>query len=154
MYNDHLEQFTLTLADILKCIKKLKDNRMNIYGLRSSHVIVLYVLGRAPEGLTPAELAEAGDVDKALISRVVAELTEKGFVTSINEGGRRYKARLRLTSSGEELSVYIATAVAEIQQQVSGNIPKEDLEGFYRTLFALKTNFHRLVDADKSESAL
>ncbi|MBQ8287756.1 MAG: MarR family transcriptional regulator [Clostridia bacterium] len=151
MYNDHLEQFTLTLADVLKCIKKLKDNRMNAYGLRSSHVIVLYVLGRTPEGLTPAELAEAGDVDKALISRVVAELTEKGFVTAVNAGGRRYKARLRLTTEGKDLADYIAGVVSEIQRQVSGDIPKEDLEVFYRTLFTLQTNFHKLVEADEAE---
>ncbi|MBQ8383472.1 MAG: winged helix-turn-helix transcriptional regulator [Clostridia bacterium] len=151
MYNDHLEQFTLTLADVLKCIKKLKDKRMISFGLRSSHVIVLYVLGRTPEGLTPAELAEAGDVDKALISRIVAELTEKGFVTAVNVGGRRYKARLRLTPAGEELAAYIATAVADIQKQVSGDIPKEDLEIFYRTLFTLQSNFHKLVEADEAE---
>lgn len=151
MYNDHLEQFTLTLADVLKSIKKLKDNRMTAYGLRSSHVMVLYLLGRTPEGLTPAELADAGDVDKALISRVVAELTEKGFVIAINTGGRRYKARLRLTPSGEELAIYIATAVAEIQKKVSGDIPKEDLEIFYRTLFTLQANFHKLVEADEAE---
>ncbi|MBQ7355514.1 MAG: MarR family transcriptional regulator [Clostridia bacterium] len=151
MYNDHLEQFTLTLADILKCIKKLKDNRMTAYGLRSSHVIVLYVLGRAPEGLTPAELADAGDVDKALISRVVAELTEKGFVASVSEGGRRYKARLRLTDEGKELADYIAGAVSEIQRKVSGDIPPEDLEVFYRTLFVLQNNFHAMVDADKED---
>lgn len=151
MYNDHLEQFTLTLADILKCIKKLKDNRMTAYGLRSSHVIVLYVLGRAPDGLTPAELADAGDVDKALISRVVAELIEKGFMTSVSEGGRRYKARLRLTTEGKNLADYIAGTVSEIQRKVSGDIPPEDLEVFYRTLFVLQKNFRAMVDADKEE---
>ncbi|MGM9646523.1 MAG: MarR family winged helix-turn-helix transcriptional regulator [Eubacteriales bacterium] len=151
MYNDHLEQFTLTLADVLKSIKKIKDKRMNAYGLRSSHVIVLYVLGRTPEGMTPAELAEAGDVDKALISRIVAELTEKGFVTAVNIGGRRYKARLRLTPAGEELAVYISTTVAEIQHQVSGDIPAQDLEVFYRTLFTLQKGFRKLADADDAE---
>ena len=150
MYTDHLEQFTLTLADILKSIKKLKDQRMSAYGLRSTHVIVLYVLGRKPEGLTPAELSEASDVDKALISRVVAELTEKGFVTAIAQSGRRYKARLCLTEEGKEISYYIANAAKTIQEKVSGNIPKEDLEVFYRTLFVLQENFQKL--AEESES--
>ncbi len=151
MYNDHLEQFTLTLADILKYVKKIKDSRMNVYGLRSSHVMVIYLLGRNPEGLTPAALAEAGSVDKALISRVVAELTEKGLVTSVAVGGRRYKARLRLTGEGEAIAIYIATAVNDIQQKVSGDIPKEDLETFYRTLFTLRANFQKLVEEDEAE---
>ena len=150
MYNDHLEQFTLTLSDILKSVKKIKDQRMSIYGLRSTHVIILYVLGRRAEGLTPAELAEASDVDKALISRAVAELTEKGLITAINQSGRRYKARLCLTDAGKEISVYIAGAVSDIQQKVSGNIPKEDLEVFYRTLFVLQENFQKLAEENDS----
>lgn len=148
MYNDHLEQFTLTLADILKSIKKIKDKRMSDFGLRSSHVMVLYLLGRAPEGLTPVELAESNSVDKALISRILSELTEKGFVTGSTSGNRRYKTRIRLTPAGEELAVYIAQTVSSVQQQVSGDIPREDLEVFYRTLFTLQKNFDKLVEED------
>lgn len=146
MYNDHLEQFTLTLADVLKSIKKLKDQRMSAYGLRSSHVMVLYILGRTPDGLTPAELSDASSVDKALISRIISELTEKGFVTTAPSGGKRYKARLRLTAEGREVANYIANAVSTIQAKVSGNIPEADLEVFYRTLFTLQTNFRNLAE--------
>lgn len=145
MYNDHLELFTLTLADVLKSIKKLKDQRMSAYGLRSSHVMVLYILGRTPDGLTPAELSDASSVDKALISRIIAELTEKGFVTTAPSGGRRYKARLLLTEEGRVVANYIAAAVGDIQQKVSGDIPEEDLEVFYRTLFTLQNNFRKLA---------
>lgn len=151
MYNDHLEQFTLTLADILKSIKKLKDQRMSAYGLRSSHVMVIYILGRTPDGLTPAELSDASSVDKALISRIIAELTEKGFVTTAPSGGRRYKARLRLTDEGRNVASYIADAVSIIQQKVSGNISEDDLEVFYRTLFTLQTNFRQLAEEGEKE---
>ncbi|MBQ7325313.1 MAG: MarR family transcriptional regulator [Clostridia bacterium] len=151
MYNDHLEQFTLTLADVLKSIKKLKDQRMSAYGLRSSHVMVLYILGRTPDGLTPAELSDASSVDKALISRIISELTEKGFVTTAPSGGKRYKARLLLTTEGRNVANYIASAVSTIQQKVSGDIPKEDLEVFYRTLFILQTNFRNLAEEGETQ---
>lgn len=151
MYNDHLEQFTLTLADVLKSIKKLKDQRMSAYGLRSSHVMVLYILGRTPDGLTPAELSDASSVDKALISRIISELTEKGFVTTAPSGGKRYKARLLLTTEGRNVANYIASAVSTIQQKVSGDIPKEDLEIFYRTLFILQTNFRNLAEEGETQ---
>ncbi len=146
MYNDHFEQFTLTLAHILKSIKKIKDKRMNTYGLRSSHVMVLYLLGREENGLTPVELAESGSVDKALISRIITELTEKGFVTPNPSDGKRYKARLILTPAGKEASQYIASVISNIQAQVSGDIPKEDMEIFYRVLFTLQENFQEIAD--------
>lgn len=152
MYNDHFEQFTLTLANILKCVKKIKDKRMNIYGLRSSHVMVLYLLGRTPEGLTPVELAESGSVDKALISRIIYELTDKGFVVTNQVEGRRYKVRLVLTPSGKEAAAYIASVVSDVQKQVSGNIPAEDLETFYRVLFSLQENFQTIVEQSSDET--
>lgn len=148
MYNDHFEQFTLTLADILKSIKKIKDKRMNAYGLRSSHVMVLYLLGRYPEGLTPVELSESGSVDKALISRIITELTEKDFVTTNQADGRRYKARLILTPTGKETAEYIASVISDVQMRVSANISKEDMAVFYRTLFALQENFQNVVKED------
>jgi DNA-binding MarR family transcriptional regulator len=108
--------------------------------------MVVYILGRTPGGLTPAELSEASSVDKALISRIISELTEKGFVTTAPSGGRRYKARLLLTEEGRKVADYIADAVSDIQKKVSGNIPAEDLEVFYRTLFTLQTNFRNLAE--------
>ena len=146
MYNDHFEQFTLTIADILKSIKKIKDRRMNIYGLRSSHVMVLYLLGRTPDGLTPVMLAESGSVDKALISRIIVELTEKGFVEPNPTDVRRYKTRLRLTPAGREAAAYIASVVSDIQTQVSGDISPKDMETFYRVLFTLQGNFQTIAD--------
>lgn len=151
MYNDHFEQFTLTLADILKSIKKIKDKRMNTYGLRSSHVMVLYLLGREENGLTPVELAESGSVDKALISRIITELTEKGFVTNNPVDGKRYKARLVLTPSGKETARYIAAMISDTQKKVSSNIPKEDMETFYRVLFTLQDNFRTEVSETDPE---
>ena len=151
MYNDHFEQFTLTLADILKSIKKIKDKRMNTYGLRSSHVMVLYLLGREENGLTPVELAESGSVDKALISRIITELSEKGFVTPNPADGKRYKARLMLTPAGKATAHYIASMIGDIQKQVSGDISMEEMEIFYRVLFTLQNNFRTIANQTENE---
>lgn len=150
MPESHFEQFTLTLASILKAVKKIEGEQMSRFGLRSSHVMILYQLGKHPEGLIPADLAESGSVDKALISRSIAELHEKALVCTLNSDGRKYKAPLALTPSGEEIAAYITQTVEEIQHQVSSKIPSEDLEVFYRTLFTLRDNFDKLAK-EKSE---
>lgn len=145
MFESHFELFTLTLSSILKSVKKLKDSCMSQFGLRSSHVMLLYQLGKHPEGLTPADLAESGSVDKALISRTIAELQEKGLVCTLQENGKKYKIKLAVTPAGEEIAAYITTTVEAIQQRVSGEIAQEDLAIFYRTLFTLRDNFDELV---------
>ncbi len=154
MSESHFELFTLTLTSILKSIKKLKDNRMSQFGLRSSHVMLIYQIGNHPEGLTPADLAESSSVDKALISRVISDLLERGFVRTVRPEGRKYKARLCLTESGTEIADYIAATVDDIQHQVSGDIPKADLEVFYRTLSTLQDNFDKLTKADETEESI
>lgn len=145
MSESHFELFTLTLSSIIKSIKKLKDTRMSQFGLRSSHVMLLYQLGTHPEGLTPADLAESGSVDKALISRTISDLQEKALVRTMQSEGKKYKVRLCLTESGKEVAEYISDAVSKIQEQVSGDIPEEDLKIFYRTLFTLQENFSKLA---------
>lgn len=149
MSESHFEQFTLTLSSILKSIKKIEGSRMSRFGLRGSHVMLLYQLGLHPEGLTPADLAESGSVDKALISRTIADLQEKELVYTLPSGGRKYKAKLALTEQGNEVAAFITSNVTEIQHQVSENIPPEELEIFYRTLFTLQANF---IELAKKES--
>ncbi len=149
MYSDHLQPFYVTLADILKSVKKIKSQYMRRYDLRSSHVMVLYLLGRHPEGLTPTEIAEANAVDKALISRVTAELEERGLLSASVVPGGRYRTRIYPTPQGLEIANAIASAATDIQRQVSTDIPPEDLEVFYRTLFTLQENFHRITDPDE-----
>lgn len=144
MTESRFEQFTLTLAAILKSIKKIKDHRMSQFGLRSSHVMLLYQLGNHPEGLTPVDLAESGSIDKALVSRTISDLQEKGLVHTL-QSTKKYKVRLCLTPSGEEIAEYIAITVNKMQEQISGNIPEADLEVFYRTLFTLRDNIDALV---------
>lgn len=155
MYESHFEVFTLTLSSILKSIKKIKGNRMSRFGLRSTHVMILYQLQKHPQGLTPADLAESGSVDKALISRTISELQNNELVRTLPSGGRKYKARLGLTPKGEEVAAFVSENISSIQRQVSGDIPKEDLEVFYRTLFTLQENFIELAkkSSDKDEDA-
>lgn len=151
MSESHFEQFTLSLASILKSIKKIEGNHMSRFDLRGSHVMALYLLRKHPQGLTPVDLAESGSVDKALVSRTIAELLKKELVYTLPSGGRKYKARLVLTAKGEEVADYVAENINSIQQQVSGDIPETDLEVFYRTLFTLQENFNELAKKGASK---
>ena len=70
--------FILSIDRISKNIKRIKDNAMEKYGLRSAHVMCLFNLVKSKEGLNSTELAEACGVDKAFVSRVTTELEKRG----------------------------------------------------------------------------
>ncbi|MBR2296581.1 MAG: MarR family transcriptional regulator [Clostridia bacterium] len=70
--------FILSIDRISKNIKRIKDNAMKKYDLRSAHVRCLFNLVKSQDGLNSTELAEACGVDKAFISRVTGELERRG----------------------------------------------------------------------------
>lgn len=79
---DRFETFTTTITQINRCIQKIKSHEIGSWGLKGTHVMCLYSLGKKPEGLTAAQLSKVCGEDKAAVSRTISELTEKNFVTS------------------------------------------------------------------------
>ena len=81
MESERFVPFILQTERIAKNIKRLADAKMEPYGLRSAHVMCILQLAKSEKGLSSAELSEACGVDKAFISRITTELTEKGYIS-------------------------------------------------------------------------
>ena len=122
-----------------KSLNKLKNKKMELYGLGSAHTICLCLLLDCPNGITKTELAQRCDVDKAQISRVITELEEKSYVFTL-EGGSHYRQKYLLTEQGHAAASEIRRTIDEINGFVSGDIPKEDLVTFYRTFDVICNN--------------
>lgn len=141
MQENRFELFDVSMALISKCLQKIKSEKMVAYGLKASHVLFMVQLDQAEDGLTASELAKAGHMDKAQISRVIAELSSKGFIVKCDgRKAQKYKNRLRLTDTGKRIANELNAFIAEAFQYVSGSIPPADLEIFYRTLFTISDN--------------
>ena len=74
---DRFETFATTIATINRYVQKIKSMEMKTLGLKGTHVMCLYSLGKHPEGLTATQLCRLCGEDKAAISRTITELTEK-----------------------------------------------------------------------------
>ena len=146
MQQNRFELFDISMSLICKSIQKIKSEVMQSYGLKSSHVLFMVQLGEREDGLTASELSRAGHMDKAQISRVVSELTDKGFIARITEGGQKYKNRFTLTESGRSIARDINHHIDKALEYVSGSIPKTDLEVFYRTLFTISDKLFSLTE--------
>ncbi len=146
MLENRFELFDVSVSLICKSIQKIKSEKVLQYGLKSSHVLFMVQLGRSEDGLTAAELSEVGHVDKAQISRVISELTSKGYVTkkSLHQG-QKYKNKLKLTEAGRRVTHEINEIIVNVLETVSGSIPMSDLEVFYRTLFTISDNLTSML---------
>lgn len=146
MQENRFELFDVSISLICKSIQKIKSEIMQSYGLKSSHVLFMVQLGKREDGLTASELCQAGHMDKAQISRVVSELTDKGFITRITGSGKKYKNRFTLTEAGKGIARDLDCLIDKGLEYVSGTIPKADMEIFYRTLFTISDNLFSLTE--------
>ena len=98
---ERFETFTVLLNKISRNVKKIKNQELAEYGLRSAHVSCIYYL-YAANSLTATELCERCEEDKATISRALDVLEEKGFIVCQSQATKRYKSLWNLTEKGQK----------------------------------------------------
>lgn len=134
------EQFSSSISGIYKHIQKIERDEMVKYGLKGSFAQYLLAIGRYEEGITSSELCEICDKDKAAISRVVAEMEQKGLIYRQAAGDNLYRARLKLTEKGKEAADHVSTC-AKIAVEVAGKgLTEESRQAFYAALNLIASN--------------
>ena len=130
---DRFETFTVLIAKISRNIRKIKNQEMTAYHLRSPHVSCLYYL-YSSDGLTATELCERCEEDKATISRALGYLETGGFLTCEAKSAKRYKSPIVLTEKGKEAGRKIADKINCVLEEISTGLTEEERIAFYRSL--------------------
>ncbi|MBQ7293298.1 MAG: MarR family transcriptional regulator, partial [Clostridia bacterium] len=66
---DRFKTFTVLIDKLKRCVRKIKNEEVAEYGLKSPHVSCLYYLYISKEPLTAKEIEEICEEDKASVSR-------------------------------------------------------------------------------------
>jgi DNA-binding MarR family transcriptional regulator len=149
MKTGDFELFSNAVSNLIKSMQFLKSRKMAQYGLKGTTCLCLCQIYESEWGLTAGELSERGEIDKAQVSRCMAELTQKGFVYRENAEGRCYKQRYCLTPAGRRAAEDIVTAIARVQEAVRKDITDEEIEIFYGVLDTLCKNFTALLQTKR-----
>ena len=142
---NRFETFTVLVSRISRNIRKLKNQEMSDYNLRSAHISCLYYL-YASRGLTATDLCERCDEDKATISRALEYLEANGYLEP--EAERRYRSPLVLTQKGEETGRIIAEKINGILEQISGGLTEAERLDFYRSLAIISDSLDAMINKD------
>ncbi len=140
------ETFTVLINRISRNIRKIKNQEMAEYHLRSAHVSCLYYL-YTNRGATATDLCERCEEDKATISRALDYLETNGFLTCETKSTKRYKSPLILTDKGNEVGKKIYDAVDRVLEEVSVGLTDEERETFYRYLIIVSNNLEKITNA-------
>ena len=147
MEDIRFEKFALLIDGVQKCIQKYKTNIAHDLGVKSVHVLWIYELYIHPDGLTSAELAVKSNIDPSLISRELATLKRRGYITKETTPGKRtYNARITLTDEGKILAQKIYENAMEVQSRVNAGVCADDLMIFYAVLEKLCGNLNEYAD--------
>ena len=130
---NRFETFTVLINRISRNIRKIKNQEMAEYGLRSAHVSCLYYLYNS-DGLTATDLCERCEEDKATISRALDYLESNGYLTCTVTSGKRYKSSLLLTDKGTEVGRKIAQKIDGVLNAINDSLTEEERVAFYASL--------------------
>ena len=133
---ERFERFTVLINRISRDIRKIKNQEMAAYHLRSAHVSCLYYM-YSLDGVTAAELCEHCEEDKATISRALDYLESNGFLCRASDHAKRYRCPLRLTEKGQEVGKRIAEKINAVLDTVSHTLTEDERAAFYRSLSAI-----------------
>ena len=133
LVQERFETFTVLINRISRNIRRIKNQEMAEYNLRSAHVSCLYFLF-IHKGATATDLCERCEEDKATISRALDYLETNGFLVCESKCAKRYKSPLLLTNKGEEAGKKIADKINGVLDAVSGGLTEEERVAFYRSL--------------------
>ena len=130
---ERFETFTVLISKISRNIRKIKNQEMQEYDLRSTHISCLYYL-YCSQGLTATELCERCEEDKATISRAIEYLEGNGYIVCQSRSAKRYKAPIALTERGFEAGKRIADKIGAVLDEMSAELSEEERASFYRSL--------------------
>lgn len=134
------ELFSSSIYGIYRDILKIQRDEMIKHNLRGSYALYLTVLHHNPEGLTATQLCEVCDKDKAAISRVIAELEQKGLVTRVSVSDTFYRAKLKLTDQGRTIAERVDRAAGVAVDMATKGMSEEDRRIMYDCLGLIATN--------------
>lgn len=142
MKESRFELFDGLIASAGKTLHRIKTNKMEKYGLGSTHTTCLCKLGKAGAvGVTQKELTEQEGIDRAQVSRVLRNLEERGLVQTLGESA--YKKRYCLTEKGGAVTAEISEIILEINGYVSEKFSEEDIAVFYKILQKIDENLKK-----------
>ena len=146
---ERFETFTVLINRISRNIRKIKNQEMAEYHLRSAHVSCLYYL-YTNRGSTATDLCERCEEDKATISRALDYLETNGFLICESKSVKRYKSPLILTDKGNEVGEKIADKISSVLDAISDGLTEEERVAFYRSLFIISERLDAVSKSGES----
>lgn len=147
---ERFETFTVLINRISRNIRKIKNQEMAEYHLRSAHISCLYYLYTNPR-TTATDLCERCAEDKATISRALDYLEINGYLTRKSQKIKRYKSPLILTDKGTGVAKKIADKINDVLDAMNDGLTEPERVAFYRSLSMISERLETVSQTVKNK---
>ena len=142
---ERFETFTVLIGRINRNIRKIKNQEMASYQLKSIHISCLYYL-YSSGSLTAAELCERCEEDKDAVSRALDYLEKEGYMEASDKNAKRYRHPLHLTEKGVQASSIIAAKIDAVLEEINSSLTEQERLAFYRSLTAISNRLDAIAN--------
>ena len=142
---ERFETFTVLINRISRNIRKIKNQEMAEYNLRSSHISCLYYLYTSG-GLPATDICERCEEDKATVSRALEYLEHNGYLVCESKSAKRYKSLLKLTDKGNEVGEKIADKIDYFLKEISVELSEQERIQFYHSLMLISKGLDNIAN--------
>ena len=97
------------------------------------------------------QLCEICEKDKAAVSRVIAEMQEKGLVCRECGECSVYKSKIKLTEEGLRIACSVCRSVHETVSVVAAELTEEERDTFYRSLGSIHGKLDSLIKNGRAQ---
>lgn len=127
------QELTVHLSKLRKMSAKSQSELLKPYDISNRHATYIIALSE-DNGMTMKELSDALCVDPANTTRVIATLTEKGYVVNDCKKSGCRKFKVFLTEKGNELASQIKEGIKNNNQKIFSVLTDEEREMFWQLL--------------------
>jgi DNA-binding MarR family transcriptional regulator len=138
------KEFTKNISFAYKYIIKLKSAAIKEFGLKGSHVMCLFYIGEAENGLTATKLCKLCGEDKAAISKSLSALLELGYVELENDENKKYRSKYYLTKSGKKVKDALDVKISDVVADGGIGLTEEERDAFYSALQKIVDNLENI----------
>ena len=142
---ERFKEFTVLIANINRCIYKIKAEEMADFNLKSSHVSCLYYLYK-DGSLTATELCEICHEDKSYVSHSLKFLEANGYVQCDSSARKRYNAPFSLAEKGKELGRRIVEKIDAVLLSAGNGVDDGERDIFYKSLLKISNNLEAICE--------
>ncbi|MBR5226457.1 MAG: hypothetical protein IKV69_00120 [Clostridia bacterium] len=139
---ERFENFTNLISGISRSIRKIKTEEMQEFNLKSQHVSCIYYIHKNV-ALTPKELCEICQEDKAMVSRSLEVLDKKGFLMG-ESTDKKYRKLISLSEKGKQIARKVAEKIDKVLSLASAELSQEKRLAMYEGLALVNSNLNKI----------